>query len=338
MSDFADDVLGIDPGGGGIVGLTPWGLGAEAVEDWMTDDDAADAQKEQNKITQQQLTAAQRAQDRADETWNFWKDNYGQKEIDFAAKTFGYDAADLKAGLDNLDALAAQRPDLQGLRARSIVSGQDYLNESTKPIDYYETNPLQYETEAGRASAEVQQAADRERQAANRRLLSRGINPNSGAALEFDRMAGLQTSANKVFAANAARNTARDAGYNRRLTDYDRRIKGMRMAGDADNEEFNRGLSLAGEKRAGNLDAFNKAATALNNRRGASQDVFNRNLATFQLGRGLQPTSIALSNQAMGGLQSASNAYGAVANRPNPAMQDLMAIGQLAGTAYGLSK
>lgn len=369
MANFADDILGIDPNNNGIYGSTI-GKVTEPIEDWMTDDDAIDAKKRQDEITKKQLSAADRAEARSDEVWNFWKDNYGQKEIDFAAKTFGNNSADLRPGMERLDTLARQdsTSGLQGLRARpavssqdylglntaSKVSGQDFLNESRAPIAYYENDPLQYETEAGRAAADVQQSADRERQAAGRRMMSRGINPNSGAALEFDRLAGLQTSANKVLASNSARGMARDADYGRKLTDYERRIRGMGLANDtdqgdfmrrtavmdraggADREEFSRGLSLAGEQRAGRIDNFNLAKQALDTRQGVEQNNFNRNIATFQLGRGLQPVGLALSNQSMGGLQSASNAYGQVASRSNPAMDDLMGVAKLAGTIYGM--
>lgn len=348
MSEFVDDVLGIDPNGGGISNIVsamnPITLVAnlankasDAIYDLTNDGDAEDAQKKQDEITKQQLSAADRAEARGDEIWNFWRDNYSSGEIDLAARAANYNAADLKPGLDRLDTLSRNQPQvLAGLRPQSIVSPQSYLNESRAPIDYYETDPLQYETEAGRAAAEVQQSADREREASGRRMLSRGINPNSGAAMEFDRLAGLQTSANKVFASNTARDVARTGAYSRKMTDYQRRIQGMGLAGDADQAEFNRGLSLSGEQRAASTDQFNQSQAALNARMGVDNNVFNRQLATQSLGRGLAPTALALSNQSMSGLQSASNAYGQIANRPNPAMQDLMGVAQLAGTAYGM--
>lgn len=198
-----------------------------------------------------------------------------------------------QAGLSKLNSLAAANPEIRaGLQrlsemTRGPASARDFLDESRKDINYYESNPLKYETEAGRAAAEVQQGADREREAAARRMLSRGVNPNSGAALEFDRLAGLQTSANKVFASNSARDVARTGAYGRKLTDYQRRIQGMGLANDANQSEFSRTGTLVDANRAYDMDQFNKGTTVFNSEQNSGQQDFTRKGAILDAMRGV---------------------------------------------------
>lgn len=216
-----------------------------------------------------------------------------------------------QAGLSKLNTLAAANPEIRaGLRrlsetTRGPASAKDFLDVTSAPVEYYENNPLQYETEAGMASAEVQQSADRERQAANRRMLSRGINPNSGAALEFDRLAGLQTSANKVFAGNVARNTARDSAYSRRLEDIRRRIQGMVSANDANQSEFSRTGALVDANRAYDMDQFNKGTTVFNSEQNSGQQDFARKGAILDAMRGLRTDNFNIATSAFNTNQGA---------------------------------
>lgn len=100
----------------------------------------------------------------------------------------------------------------------------DYQQETFRPLeqglvaDAENFNTEQYrEQQASQAAASDAQASGLAREASNRAMSARGVNPNSGAARGGGVQARLQDSARRAASMTGARNQAQQVGYARKL-------------------------------------------------------------------------------------------------------------------------
>lgn len=110
---------------------------------------------------------------------------------------------------------------------QNAEQGKDYYDnykQNFRPIEtslVADVNNYNEDAESGKfasqAGADVEKQSAIQRQINARSMASRGVNPNSGAAIALDKQTGLQTAAIKAGAMTNATNKAKEIGYAKKL-------------------------------------------------------------------------------------------------------------------------
>jgi hypothetical protein len=152
-----------------------------------------------------------------------------------------------------VEAISQQQMAAQQQQMDQAKDYYDYQQETFRPVeeglvaDAQNFNTEEYrEQQASQAAASDAQASGLAREASNRAMSARGVNPNSGAARGGGVQARLQDSARRAASMTGARNQAQQVGYARRL------------------DAAGLGRGLAGASSAAYANASNAGAQASN--------------------------------------------------------------------------
>ena len=123
-----------------------------------------------------------------------------------------------------VEAISQQQMAAQQQQMDQAKDYYDYQQETFRPVeeglvaDAQNFNTEEYrEQQASQAAATDAQASGLAREASNRAMAARGVNPNSGAARGGGVQARLQDSARRAASMTGARNQAQQVGYARKL-------------------------------------------------------------------------------------------------------------------------